>query len=58
MKVGMSLTTKVLLTGIPVLYLIGVVGGASMYLSYGASTVTDAVLFGLQWPLYIDHFLN
>ncbi len=57
MKVGMSLTTKVLLTGIPVLYLIGVVGTASMYLSYGAP-VTDAVLFGLQWPLYIDHFLN
>ncbi len=54
----MSLTTKVLLIGIPVLYLIGVVGGASMYLSYGASTATDAVLFGLQWPLYSDHFLN
>ncbi len=58
MKVGMSLTTKVLLTGIPVLYLIGVVGTASMHLSYGAPTVTDAVLFGLQWPLYIDHFLR
>ncbi len=58
MKVGMSLTPKVLLIGIPVLYLIGVVGGASMYLSYGGSTATDAVLFGLQWPLYIDHFLN
>ncbi len=58
MKVGMSLTMKVLLTGIPVLYLIGVVGVASMYLSYDGSTVTDAVMFGLQWPLYIDHFLS
>ncbi len=58
MRVGMSLTTKVLLTGIPVLYLIGVIGVASMSLSYDGSTVTEAVMFGLQWPLYINHFLS
>ncbi len=58
MKVGMSLTPKVLLIGIPVLYLIGVVVVASMHLSYDGSTVTEAVMFGLQWPLYIDHFVS
>ena len=54
----MSLTTKVLLIAIPVLYLIGVVWAGGMYLSYGAPTISDAALFGLQWPLYIDHFLS
>ena len=54
----MSLTIKILLIGIPALYLIGVVVVVTMYLSYGAPTISDAVLFGLQWPLYIDHFLS
>ena len=54
----MSLTTKVLLIGTPVLYLIGVVGCGIMYWDHGAPTVMDAILFGLQWPLYIDHFLR
>ncbi len=55
---NMFLTTRVLLIGIPVLYLIGVVWAGSMYLSYGAPTISEAVLFGLQWPLYIDQFLS
>ena len=54
----MSLTTKVLLIGTPALYLMGVVGVGSMYWTHGAPTVMDAILFGVQWPLYIGHFVS
>jgi len=54
----MNLTTKLLLIGTPALYLIGVVGFGSLYLSHGAPTFMDAILFGGQWPLYIGHFLS
>ena len=54
----MNLTTKLILIGTPMVYLLGAVGFGSMYLSYGAPSTLDAFLFGAQWPLYIDQILS
>jgi hypothetical protein len=54
----MNLATKLVLTGIPTIYLIGSLWVGNMYLNYGGSNTLDAILFGAQWPLYIGHFLS
>ena len=54
----MKMTTKLILVGAPVLYLLGAAGFGAMYFSYGTPTTLDAVLFGAQWPLYVGHILS
>ncbi len=49
---------KVLLIGLPILYLTGVVGFGIMYLSNGGEDLIEAIAFGARWPTYINIFLG
>ncbi len=54
----MNPAAKVLLMGIPIVYLTGAMTVGTMYLNLGDKYVMDAILFGMQWPLYIGQFLS
>ncbi len=49
---------RVLVIGLPILYLTGAVGFGSMYLSNGGENVIEAMVFGSRWPMYINIFLG
>ncbi len=49
---------KVLIIGLPILYLTGAVGFASIYLSNGGENVIEAIAFGARWPSYIHTFFG
>ncbi len=47
---------RVLVIGLPILYLTGAVVCVSMYLSNGGVNVIEAIAFGARWPIYIHIF--
>ncbi len=54
----MTCKMKVLVIGLPILYLTVAVGFGSMYLSNGGENVIEAIVFGARWPMYINIFLG
>ncbi len=49
---------RVLVIGLPILYLTGAVWFGSTYLSNGGENVIEAISFGARWPIYIYIFLS
>ena len=46
---------RLLVIGLPILYLIGAVTFGSIYLNNGGANVIEAIAFGARWPTYYLH---
>ena len=49
---------RLIVVGLPILYLTVAVGFGGMYLSNGGENVIEAIVFGTRWPMYINIFLG
>ena len=49
---------RVLVIGLPILYLTGALVFGSMYLRNGGENVIEAIAFGARWPIYIHVYLG
>ncbi|MCH8000670.1 MAG: hypothetical protein IIA34_03270 [Proteobacteria bacterium] len=49
---------KIFTIGLPALYLLGIVGFGTLYLSRGGQDVIEAIAFGARWPIYIHIFIG
>lgn len=49
---------RLVMIGLPILYVTGAIWFASMYLSNGGEDLIEAIAFGARWPFYITIFLG